>query len=1448
MSVRRWTLALSSSVAAVATASASPAWAQCVPNPVVTDMVTTCSGLEENGLIAGVKDAKVVVDSGATVSGPGRGSIIVQFPAQADSFGHAASEIIVRGTVTGANSGIYVIGRPAGLTDSYYSTLTASAITVEQGGSISGSIGISVNPVGGYHQDWAWVTLSNSGTISGTSGIALRGNDTASGRFESIYNSKTGVIGAIQAQVGLLANEGLIDGGAISAISDLPGYYVYYGQGTITNSGIIRSSGSAATIFQYRNFNPGNYVENAGLIENLGSGAAIAGNTIFYLDNGANGIIRAASGAAITAPSYLSISNSGRIESPGDAIATNGRIDLTNTGTIAGNVVSATGNRYNGSIIDNRGGLIDGDVRLGAGDDVFIADATGIGTVTGRLDAGDGIDTLRYLFLEDTILDSGMALPATFEQQAIWVGGSSTLTLGLDFVSTSTIAVGGGDRYYYNPENRFINRGLIDTNGPALVSDNGATGGLTASNEGRIRARLISTDQFAVDLDNESYFSNSGAISAIGGGAVRITRGDAFANSGDILADGTAVITTIALANSGTIRSTAGLGVDFSNALNGRSTNSGLIEGATVGARIYYATLVNNGTIGSAGTALEFGYSGNFYNESGAIVRGGMAAVRQSSVYPGSGGSLLSNAGLIIGDVDFGSGGGGMPSSNMFVARPSGMLDGDLNLGSDNDTLVTNFVNDGPGQFAGVSGTVTGNGSENLRYIIDGTFATDVGRTGIFRRMGYDLVTGSSLTLSASSMPADTLTFAGQGSVDLNADMAASLSDPLIRLNTASYVTDAEGLAIANAVTLVSHGTLSKTMTDPFAFGAPLIAVSGENSFENAGTITATGTQYYRLTAIAGGGTIINSGTIEISRADAFNGSFYSAYDKTTVINSGTIREATGGDGTARGIINANTLVNSGTIDMGNTAVAYDYLVYGATLTNSGLIRSANGAAISSLYYAASIRNDAAGTIQGGVGNTAISLNSGQISNAGIIKGDVRFGDDYFGGPGVYIANGGTIEGNLYFSSGSDILFQLGDDLGVTGSIDGGAGQDMFGRVFATDTTVKLGARPDIGFERDYLLAQAGATVSIDAAAQSTDILFIGGEGAFVNLATLDGRISTDIPYYYSSPMVATYLPRKLATFVNRGTLNGGFAGKTVTFDNEGSIGISDLSYSAAVVQYGYEGDLRFTNNGTITGASYGAVELFGDGVSDVSFRNDGLISGNVVINTGFAETAAGHLGIMNDGLIEGSMSVLTGFAGETAGSFSFTNSGTLRFDGGDALAVSNYHYLTASGGHYAIDNSGLIESGGALGVAIRLSLGFPGDSAQIVNSGTIRANGDGVTETYAYPGYGDFIYSQPSAAIALFGDDAATLAVSNAANGMIETTGALSTAIWVSDAALTLDNAGTIHGGAGTVLADTDQLALSLGNPYLAGAIQTVGNGADSIRNSGTIIGSIDLGFVDKG
>jgi hypothetical protein len=1451
ISARRWTLALGTSVAALATASASPAWAQCAPSPAVADSITTCSGTETNGLVVAVDKAQIIVDADAVVSGPGRGGIMVLPLAAADGYRSSVSTITVRGMVSGNHAGISVAADPDGATYYPYGVLTQSAIVVEQDGAIQGGVGIEVNPNGGDYDGWSWVTLDNSGTISGSSGIALRGNDSGSGRFASIHNRATGVIGAISSQVGSLNNEGLIDGGVNSAISDGPGYYgsyAYYGQGTIANSGTIRSNGDAATIFQYRNYNFGNYVENSGLIENLGSGAAIAGNTIFSLDNGATGVIRSASGTAIAAPTYLVVTNAGRIEGAGNAIEAGDRLLLTNGGTISGNVVSIAKNAYSGSLIDNRAGVIEGDVLLGSGDDVFIADSVGLGTITGRLDAGDGVDTIRYLFDEDTTLNTGIAFPASFEQAALWIGKSSTLTLGADFISNKTIAIGGGDAYLYNPENRFINQGLIDTDGQALVSDYSATGGLTVRNEGQIRARLANTDLFAVHLSNEANFSNSGSIKVTGGNAVLLTRGDQLENSGSIIADGTAVSTTIALANSGTIRSTGGTGAHLSYSNQNRSSNSGVIEGETTGVRLLYATLVNSGTIRSDGTALEFVDNSSFYNEAGAVVRGGTVAIQNSPLYPLAGRSLISNAGLIQGDVDFGDGYAGMTSNNVFIARAGGTLDGDLNLGSGNDTLVTSFVNDGLGEFARISGRVTGSGRENLHYIIDGTATTDVGKVGIFSRMGYELTPGSVLNLTGASAPADTLVFAGQGSVDMTADIVGSLYDPLIRMDVASYLTDREGQTLANAVTLISRGTLSKTMVNSYDYSAPLINVGARNSFENAGTILVNGGEYARLLAIFNGGTLINSGTIEVNRADAVNSSYYSSDNGSVLINSGTIREASNGDGTARGVVNALTLINTGTIDMGGTAVAYDYLYYGSDLTNSGLIRSANGAAITGSHYTVSIRNEADGVIQGGGIGAAIALGNGQVSNAGTIKGDVQFGVDYYSGPGLYIADGGTIEGDLRFASANDIFLQIGDDLGVTGTIDGGDGQDMFGRVFTQDTTVMLGGRPDIGFERDYLLAQAGATVSIDASATSRDTLFVGGEGRIVNLAALDGTVSTDIPYYYSLQTFADYLPRKLASFINRGTLNGGFAGNTASFENQGNIGIGDATGIAAVNQYGYRGDLNFANSGTITGSSFGAVDLFGDGISAVSLRNDGLIEGRMTVNAAFANDVAGSIEITNNGLVDGNMNIIAAFAGESAGNVVVNNDGTIRADTGNALAISNDHYAGNSSGNYLLSNSGLIETDGGATAAVGLWLNRydTTDTAHISNSGTIRANGGGVTETYSYWGSGDFIYTTPSAAIALTGNDSTTLTLSNAAGGTIEATGDLSTAIMVTSAALTLDNAGTIGGGAGTILGDADQLALWRGNRYLAGAIQTVSVAADSITNSGTIIGSIDLGFGD--
>lgn len=222
ISARRWTLALGTSVAALATASASPVWAQCTPSPAVADSITTCSGTETNGLVVAVDKAEVVVDTGAVVSGPGRGSIMVLPPVGTDSYTTAKSTIIVRGTVAGANSGIVVASSEPGSNNYSYGVRTQSAIVVEQGGTIQGDVAVEVNPAGNNYNDWAWVTINNSGTIAGTSGIALRGNTSASGRFDSIQNGTTGVIGSILGQVGSLDNAGLIDGGVNSAIVPWP--------------------------------------------------------------------------------------------------------------------------------------------------------------------------------------------------------------------------------------------------------------------------------------------------------------------------------------------------------------------------------------------------------------------------------------------------------------------------------------------------------------------------------------------------------------------------------------------------------------------------------------------------------------------------------------------------------------------------------------------------------------------------------------------------------------------------------------------------------------------------------------------------------------------------------------------------------------------------------------------------------------------------------------------------------------------------------------------------------------------------------------------------------------------------------------------------------------------------------------------------------------------------
>jgi hypothetical protein len=114
------------------------------------------------------------------------------------------------------------------------------------------------------------------------------------------------------------------------------------------------------------------------------------------------------------------------------------------------------------------------------------------------------------------------------------------------------------------------------------------------------------------------------------------------------------------------------------------------------------------------------------------VISGGSAAITGT----GSFGSTVINAGTINGNVSMSN---GSSSSNVYVAATGGVLNGNLVLGV-GDTLVTDFVNTGPGSFAGITGTVNANMS-NLVYKVGADAAVSATAMGGFRRSPISLPT-----------------------------------------------------------------------------------------------------------------------------------------------------------------------------------------------------------------------------------------------------------------------------------------------------------------------------------------------------------------------------------------------------------------------------------------------------------------------------------------------------------------------------------------------------------------------------------------------------------------------------------------------------------------------------------------------------------------------------------
>jgi hypothetical protein len=1362
--------------------------AACAPDPTQPSSTTTCSGGDTDGLTVTTNATTVSVETGATVSATSGPAVTVAINAPSNIASRTAT-ILVAGAINGNSSaGIRLTEgtQPSG----YYGISTNIDINVAEGGSVSGANAITLGPVASF-TSYTRAALDNAGSLIGTSGLAVVASGTYVS-FTNIVNRASGTIGGISGSVGTIDNAGLIDGGSGSAITGAtPLNYA-----SLTNSGQIVSNGAASTIY-----NLGSQVTNSGRITNSGSGATIsASNASVLVVNQAGGEITSAQGSTLSGGYWLSLDNAGTvanlgtgaalnsaeisvtnnaggvIRSSGTAISASNQLNLVNKGVITGTVLAGSNSSqsYSQSNVDSTGGTIEGDLVFGAGNDVLHAIYTEVGDlitgVTGSIDGGAGTDSVQIDFAGDRTLDKTIVLPTNFERTALVVGNAVTVTLADGFSVPGALAFDGSGT--------LRNETDLSANGTVISNASIGSGGKLV-NAGIITSTGLS-ENYALDLDSLSSFTNSGTINSQGAGVDVYTY--AFDNSGTISATGTAaeVRLSSAFSNTGTITSANGTGLVLwgSSYTADLSTNSGTISGGSVGVDLS-AGLANTGTISSPATAVLLGSYGNLDNRAGGTISGGTAAiaVSGSSIFN----AQVKNAGTINGDVSLAGRYSSSSDNNRYYALAGGVLNGNLTLGK-GSYLITELENEGTGEFAGINGTVTASESY-LRYEVrkdaNATLASHAG----FASVGYQLHDDAALTLDAEGVFTTPLTFSGEGSVDLMADIDARNQSAI---SSTGMLSGSGYSGAANALDITSRGTITATL-------------------DNAGTYIQA------AVGLGSGNHFTNEGTIALSNTSGVTWSTPSAIWGGSVTNKGTIT-ATGGNGLAY----VSNLDNSGTISASAAAV---YATDATSIVNSGTIASTGQAAIvSTSGYTLAVENSAGGTIYGGAG-VAIQSNGGTLRNAGTIVGDVDLGWSSYGYSATrayYYADGGSIEGDLRFGSGDDVLIEDGSGFGVSGTIDGGSGYNQIGHVRKTSGTVTLGAPLPTSFEGEFTGSLGSDTVvTIVSDAPLAETIVLAGNGQIVNRAATSAALINYGTFFY----FPTDLDGPLASLSNEADV-GGITVAANALSNRATVGSEGLM-GPAVSQWG-TGALSFENSGTITAAdSVSALGITGYQLTGARITNSGTIrGGNATIDYAFAQDAISP-------------------------ALTFSNSGAI--ETGDGLTIAPSNFFEQLGSYsLALENSGTLSASASGASALNVR-GDGSATITIANTGTIRSDGDGYEEMFygwiPLPGYPYYdLIARPetfaSTAVSVSGS-AGPVSFVNA--GTIEAKGAYAAAIRVTSA-LDLVNTGTIDGTSGYTVTADNLSAETYGTTRFAGAVQTFGRD-DRIVNSGTIIGSIDLG-----
>ncbi|WP_294329817.1 hypothetical protein [uncultured Sphingomonas sp.] len=1198
------------------------------------------------------------------------------------------------GTLTSANTGLYVATTGSIGTFSNTGTLSGSQFGVNNRGTIGllsnsgritntnftalwnqGSIGQLVNTGTITNSSWAILNTGTIGTITNSGVIAGAGNAIQNNAVINLLDNSgtmSGASNAVAGTFGTVANSGLILGN----INGFGGSI-----GTIIGG----SNGTVGTFTGYNGVSQGTIGASGNL--NFASGALLLNDSIIAAGTSAALLTISNTGADITLSTIVNV-NANFSQSAGTLNLGNaGKLAVTQAATFTGGTILAGANGFSSTSTYLKGAIGGTLVSGGAGSSYAGLSIAASGGFTG-------------LAFGSATSGNNLLLSAN----NIYVGDTQASISNSDSISGTTWAL-----YVANTGaiGTLVNSGTLTGLNDGL-SSNGSIGSL--SNSG-----LISGAQKG--LGNQSTITNlvNTATGTILGGTAAGLQNDTsmgtVTNAG-LISSGSAGFANYGtlglLSNSGSINGgPQGIYLD-GNSNTGAINNSGTITSGQSAVQVSgtLGSLVNSGYIGNATNAVNVaGTLATLVNANGGTLSGNNVVYISGSL----GG--LSNSGVIKGRID------NQTANNLTItggaAGTIGTLTGTSGIGTINNTL-SNVVfasgnlllndriiatsrtvsNTGASLSLTSNISITGNYSQSAgtlsltpgtsslivsgaANLSGGTVLANLSSTGNYLASNYTLVSGgASSSLSGATVSAGSITGLASSSTISGNNLLLTIANDYVGgslatlANAASLTSAATGLYVATTGTI---GTVSNTGTlGGMQFGVNNRGTIG--TLSNAGRITnANFTALWNQGSI---GQLVNTGTITNS--------------SWAILNSGTIGTVTNsGVITGAGVAIQNNAVvavvnNSGTMS-GQTALAGTF----GTVINTGLIRgniNASGGVI--------------GTIIGGSGGTI-----GTFTGAtGTTQGTIGAGGNLIFAAGALLLNDSITAVNIAASAltvsntGADIT--LSTIVNVNGNFSQSAGTlnlGSTGRLIVTQAASITGgtiAVSGLSSTGNYIAGtNAGTLVSGGAGSNYT--------GASISLSGVYGLIAA-----------ATTSGTNLVLGISNDYVGGTLA----TLDNSGSIGgVANAVYIAATGDVG-----TLSNSGTLSGTDSG---VFNAGQVAL-LSNAGLIEGG---NPGLSNAATGRItALVNTGTIKttndafgtglqnaGSIGTLTnsGLIGNNLGIFN--NGGTIaQLDNQGTVAGATALFTTGSVGTFS--NSGAIStSGNAINV-------WSGTLGSLVNAGTM--------------------------------------------------------------------------------------------------------------------------------